>query len=431
MIPQALIESLRALLGDETPALLDALNGPPVRGLRLTPAIPSGPLPDTLDEVPWYPGMLYLTSDSEAGKAPLHEAGAYYLQEPSAAAPPRVLAPQPGELVLDLCAAPGGKATALAQLAPSATVIANEIVPDRARTLSANAERLGCRNVVVLNEAPERLATKWPDLFDAVLVDAPCSGEGMFRRHPEAAQEWTPDTPAGCARRQQAILDAAAQLVRPGGRLCYSTCTFNRLENEAQVEAFLQRQPAFEPVPFTLPGVGPAPDGTLRLWPHRVRGEGHFVALLRRRGEGAPAAPADHGGLPAPDRAARKAAEALLAGLLATPLTADAAFGDGIWQVPPRCPDLRGMRVLRPGLKLTRAQRSTLLPDHALSHAIPSRLRLSLTEEETRRFLHGEALPSSADASGWCQVCTGDAALGWGKLTQGIIKNHYPKGLRK
>ena len=433
MIPRAFEQDIRALLGGEAEAFLAAMREEPMRGIRLTPGKAS-PLPaGTGEAVPWFPGMYYLSADSDAGKSPLHEAGAYYLQEPSAAAPPAVLCPRPGERVLDLCAAPGGKATALSILAPDALVVANEIVPDRARVLSSNVERLGRTNMIVLNENPERLARQWPGLFDAVLVDAPCSGEGMFRRHPETAAEWTPEAPQSCARRQQAILDSAARLVAPGGRLCYSTCTFNRLENEGQIEDFLRGHPGFEPESFSLPGVGDARNGCLRLWPHRLKGAGHFVALLRRGpdAEAAPVSAPPAGGLTVPDRAARRGAEAVLAELLDAPVRADADFAGGLWQLPPLTPDLRGLRLLRPGLRLLRAQGCLLLPDHALSHAAQAQRRVQLDEEQTARYMHGETLSLPDAEDGWCQVCVGPVPLGWGKMTQGTLKNHYPKGLRK
>ena len=430
--PSAFEDQLRAQLGDEADLFFRAMAEPACRGIRLNPLKPA-PLPEGAgDPVPWFPGMYYLSADSDAGRVPLHEAGAYYLQEPSAAAPPAVLSPRPQERVLDLCAAPGGKATAMALLQPDALVVANEIKSDRARILSANAERLGCTNMVVLNETPERLAQRWQGVFDAVLVDAPCSGEGMFRRHPETIGEWTPDSPAICARRQQAILSSAAQLVRPGGRLCYSTCTFNRLENELQIGDFLARHPEFKPLDFSLHGIGRSENGCLRLWPHRCRGEGHFVALLRKRSSEAftqefPPA----GGLEPPDRNTRREAAAILEALTEEPLRADIQFSQGIWQVPSLCPPLRGLRVLRPGVQLLHRQCSLWLPDHALSHACTARHRIEVSDTDAQRYLHGETLDVPPENAGWCQVCVHGIALGWGKQTQGTLKNHYPKGLRK
>ena len=432
MIPQVFEDRMRSLLGQQANVFLQSLRDEPVRGIRFHPDKPAPHPAGTGPEVSWYPGMHYLSLDSEAGKLPLHEAGAYYLQEPSASAPPKILDPMPGELVLDLCAAPGGKTTALAMLAPQATIVANEIVPDRARILSANVERMGCANTVVVNESPDRLSRQWPCVFDAVLVDAPCSGEGMFRRHPESISEWTPDSPAACAARQKSILEAAARMVRPGGRLCYSTCTFNRLENEDRIEAFLGQHPDFEPADFSLNGVGTAKDGCLRLWPHLQACEGHFVALLiRKDDESRSSGSIPLAGYPMIERAARKEAESILLELLKDEARPDVEVFDGFWQLPDRTPDLRGLHVLRPGLRLLRRQQRLLLPDHALSHAIEARQKLDISEEQASRYLHGETLEIPADLSGWCEVCLHGVALGWGKQTQSILKNHYPKGLRK
>ena len=294
-------------------------------------------------------------------------------------------------------------------------------------------ERLGCANMIVINESPDRLARQWPEQFDGVLVDAPCSGEGMFRRHPETIAEWTPDTPYSCARRQKAILESAAQLVKPGGRLCYSTCTFSRTENEDQIEVFLDSHPGFEPIDFVLPGIGASENGCLRLWPHRCAGEGHFVALMRRKpGDGSPAPQYPPlGGLTAPDRETRKAAEAQLNKLMDSPVRADVELGNGLWQLPRLTPDLRGLRLLRPGLRLLHRQQRLLLPDHALSHAAEARRKAVLDDIQVLRYMHGETLDLAQGNDGWCQVCIHDVPLGWGKLTQGTLKNHYPKGLRK
>ena len=201
-------------------------------------------------------------------------------------APVAALDPRPGERVLDLCAAPGGKSGQIAaRLNGRGFLLSNEIEFSRARILLGNLERLGVTNAFVTSAPAEALARALPAFFDRVLVDAPCSGEGMFRRNPEAASQWNPDAPAGCAARQTAILNDAARMVRPGGKLVYSTCTFNRLENEGTVREFLRAHPDFEPDAFDLPGVGASQDGCLRLWPHRIEGEGHFLARFTRKGE--------------------------------------------------------------------------------------------------------------------------------------------------
>ena len=290
--PAAFLDECREILKDEFPAFLRALALPPRRALRLNPrrkgaeqaAAPF--LPDGAPRVPWEPLGRYLAADAKPGAGIAHAAGAFYLQDASAMAPVAALDPRPGERVLDLCAAPGGKSGQItARLNGRGFLLSNEIEFSRARILLGNLERLGVTNAFVTSAPAEALARALPAFFDRVLVDAPCSGEGMFRRDPEAASQWNPDAPAGCAARQTAILNDAARMVRPGGKLVYSTCTFNRLENEGTVREFLRAHPDFEPDAFDLPGVGASQDGCLRLWPHRIEGEGHFLARLTRKGE--------------------------------------------------------------------------------------------------------------------------------------------------
>ena len=290
--PAAFLDECREILKDEFPAFLRALALPPRRALRLNPqrngaeqaAAPF--LPDGAPRVPWEPLGRYLAADAKPGAGIAHAAGAFYLQDASAMAPVAALDPRPGERVLDLCAAPGGKSGQIAaRLNGRGFLLSNEIEFSRARILLGNLERLGVTNAFVTSAPAEALARALPAFFDRVLVDAPCSGEGMFRRDPEAASQWNPDAPAGCAARQTAILNDAARMVRPGGKLVYSTCTFNRLENEGTVREFLRAHPDFEPDAFELPGVGASQDGCLRLWPHRIEGEGHFLARFTRKGE--------------------------------------------------------------------------------------------------------------------------------------------------
>ena len=290
--PAAFLDECREILKDEFPAFLRALALPPRRALRLNPqrngaeqaAAPF--LPDGAPRVPWEPLGRYLAADAKPGAGIAHAAGAFYLQDASAMAPVAALDPRPGERVLDLCAAPGGKSGQIAaRLNGRGFLLSNEIEFSRARILLGNLERLGVTNAFVTSAPAEALARVLPAFFDRVLVDAPCSGEGMFRRDPEAASQWNPDAPAGCAARQTAILNDAARMVRPGGKLVYSTCTFNRLENEGTVREFLRAHPDFEPDAFELPGVGASQDGCLRLWPHRIEGEGHFLARFTRKPE--------------------------------------------------------------------------------------------------------------------------------------------------
>ena len=250
-----------------------------------------------LTPVPWCADGFYYDAAARPGLSPLHEAGCYYLQEPSAMAPAELLDVQPGMRVLDLCAAPGGKSTQLAaKLAGCGLLVCNEIHPKRAQILAQNIERMGIANTLVLNEHPKNLSPRFDGYFDRVLVDAPCSGEGMFRKEEAAVADWSEETVAMCAARQIEILRTAASLLRPGGRLVYSTCTFAPQENEGTISAFLQEHPDFSVIPIGSPYFSPGrPDwiadpaagleGTARLWPHHLRGEGHFAAVLQKSGD--------------------------------------------------------------------------------------------------------------------------------------------------
>lgn len=443
-LPPAFVSRMRAQLGEEADAYFAAMEMPCLRGLRLNPQKPvSGAALEAVggveEPVPWYPALgRYLRNDSPAGTDPLHEAGAYYLQEPSAMAPVSVLSPRPGECVLDLCAAPGGKSTQIAAaLAGEGLLVSNEPVPSRAKILSRNIERMGVPNALVVSAQPEALAARWGVLFDAVLVDAPCSGEGMFRRHPETRAEWNPASPAGCAERQRRILGCAAAMLRPGGRLVYSTCTLSPEENEETMRWFLQEHPDFSVQPFSLSGnygTLDAPEGMLRLYPHRVRGEGHFVACLRRAGD-APAADlmrpaAERLSPPAPAvRAAYSAFATPLRGLPA----ANAQLGDALLSAPD-LPPLDGVRVLRAGVQLGTLKGKVFAPDHALAMCLSPACGLpvlALDRAGALRYQSGEALPAPENMSGWALAVYEGLVLGFGKASGGQFKNHYPKGLRR
>ena len=223
--------------------------------------------------VSWANEAYYFDENVRPGKHPYHEMGLYYIQEPSAMSAAALLAPKPGMRVLDLCAAPGGKSTQLATyLGDSGLLVSNEINTQRSRILSQNIERMGIKNAIVTNEDSFVLASHFPGFFNAIQVDAPCSGEGMFRKLPEAIEQWSVENVAICAARQKEILDNAAVMLKPGGVIVYSTCTFSKEENEDVIEYFLERHPD-----FTL-------EEMERFWPHKVDGEGHFVAKLVRRG---------------------------------------------------------------------------------------------------------------------------------------------------
>ena len=431
---------MQTMLGDEYPAFLRALEDAPALALRLNPrregaadaaaAYVDGP-------VPWAALGRYLRAGEglKPGGSIAHAAGAFYLQEASAMASAAALDARPGERVLDLCAAPGGKSTQIAAaLGDRGLLVSNDPEPGRARALAGNLERMGVNNAVVVSALPASLTAAWPEAFDALLVDAPCSGEGMFRRDPAARNEWNPAAPEGCAKRQAEILDRAAALLRPGGRLVYSTCTFNRRENESGIEGFLARHADFAPEDFALNGVGRSEGGMLRLWPHRLRGDGHFVARLRKAGKASRPGPS---AAPRADRRAQALLTALEKEVCALPdfLGGMRLFcvGDRLYARPADCPDLAGLRVICPGLCLLRAGRNHIEPEHALAMALPpsaARRRAALDDAAARAFLRGEAVPLDGE-KGWTLALWRGMPLGWGKASEGMLKNHLPKGLRR
>lgn len=446
-LPQGFIHQMRMQLGDEADAYFAALEQPYLRGVRLNPRkpVPTQALPGTGSCVPWNTAYgRYLAPDSLIGAQPLHDAGACYIQEPSAMAPVSVLSPRAGERVLDLCAAPGGKSTQIADaLGNAGLLVCNEPVPSRAKILSRNIERMGVPNALVVSAEPEQLAPLWEGAFDAVLVDAPCSGEGMFRRHPETRAEWNEQSPAGCAARQLRILTCAARMLRAGGRLVYSTCTLNLEENEHTVARLMHDVPELRTAAFSLPigdgRVAEAVEGMLHLYPHQLQGEGHFVALLEKADAAHDAdalfRPASER-LTAPQKPLQAAYDAFLEGfgLAGGSLPrANAQLGDTLLCAP-RLPSLKGVKVLRAGIQLGTLKGKVFAPDHALAMALPLPYQLPtlpLNEADALRYQHGEALDVAEGLKGYCLPTCHGLALGFGKAGGGQLKNHYPKGLRR
>lgn len=425
-------KNMREMLGEEAEDFFLALQNPPALALRWNPlrggeerAAQFG-----TDPVPWEPLGRYLTRE-KPGNSIEHFAGALYLQEASAMAPARALHPEPGDRVLDLCAAPGGKSGQIAaMLEGRGVLVSNEIDRSRAGVLAGNLERLGARNAVVCSEHPGLLAEKWPETFDKILVDAPCSGEGMFRRDAGAVDAWSAQAPEGCARRQREILESAASMLRPGGRLAYSTCTYNARENEGVVEEFLKAHPEFAPEEFSLPGIGEAREGMLRLWPHRLRGDGQFVFCAKKRGE---ARGSRQSALRPRDCA--RALDALGEEIALPDFLRGRSLllrGKRLYALPAETPPLEGIRVVAPGLAVLRMEKNRVEPEHALAMALDlERTRCApLSGEQAARYLSGEEMEISGEA-GWRLVTCRDLPLGWGKLAAGRLKNHLPKGLRK
>ena len=427
MLPEAFLNRIQRQLGDEYSQFLESLERPRAVALRFNPLKGNAPaLPFVKDGVPWEPNGYYYDPEARPGLHPYHEAGVYYLQEASAMAPVALLDPQPGEWVCDLCAAPGGKTTQIAgRMLGEGLLVCNEINPKRARILSRNIERMGVPNALVLGEHPEKLAGRLAGCFDRVLIDAPCSGEGMFRKEEAAVTDWSEETVAMCARRQAEILHSGAALVRPGGRLVYSTCTFAPAENEEAVAAFLESHPDFVPEAVTAPWFVPGENGSFRMWPHRLLGEGHFAAVLRRLGDG-PRAEAD----PQPAAPLPKEWHALAKELdIRLPAGICVQFGQSLFYAPEGLPLLRGLKVERPGLELGELKKNRFEPAPALALWLKTCCRTQELGELTADYMAGAVIPSAC--RGWTLLQTGGFSIGWGKGDGTWLKNHYPKGLRR
>lgn len=492
--------------------------------------------PFDLNSVAWEQNGFYYDSNNQPGKHPWHEAGVYYIQEPSAMAPAAYLEAKPGERILDLCAAPGGKTTQIASyMDGKGLLVCNEIHPARAKILSENVERMGIANALVTNETPQRLSEIFDAFFDKILVDAPCSGEGMFRKNEEACEEWSLENVDLCAARQDEILDCADSMLRPGGRLVFSTCTFAPAENEGSIYRFLQRHSDYDilEVPLHQGMEQGVPNWainfqnknckmtyvsekieenekekkqveeiqikdvqiseiqleeiskTIRLWPHKLQGEGHYLAVLQKRGE----VPQDYEGFlrygyeqgvtmeglacisgKGDKKALREKKadvknahgknirvnknvqekksnlggfqaflefqrETLQIDLLERENAGLLAFGEQLYLLPKGMPSLHGLKVLRPGLHLGTMKKERFEPSHALALYLKEQdakhvMHLKSSETEVSAFLNGQTLQYEGD-KGWYLILVDGYSLGWGKLAGTIMKNHYPKGLRK
>lgn len=430
MLPELFLQRMKAQLGPEYEEFLKSLERPRAVALRMNPLkgsqIPN--LPFLGAPVPWEPMGYYYDPEARPGLHVYHEAGVYYLQEASAMAPVSLLDPQPGERVCDLCAAPGGKTSQIAgRMMGQGFLLCNEINPKRAKILSRNMERMAVSNALVTNEHPANLASRFPGFFDRVLVDAPCSGEGMFRKEEAAVTDWSPETVEMCARRQGEILHSAAQMVRPGGRLVYSTCTFAPEEDEGAVAAFLAAHPEFTPETVEAPWFVPGENGSHRMWPHKLLGEGHFAAVLRKAEGENEEIPAGKGEK-LPGEWTKFAKELGIS----LPQGRTLLFGQTLWWAPAEMPEIKGLKVLRPGLELGTVKKDRFEPAHALALWLKTCNQVQnypADSQEIRDYLHGDVI--SGSAKGWCLVQADGYSIGWGKGDGNRIKNHYPKGLRR
>ncbi len=481
-LPDGFTERMKRLLGAEYKDFYNSYQKEAVHGLRVN--LLKGTREDflkknpfTLTPIAWEQNGFSYPAEEHPGKHPYHEAGVYYIQEPSAMAVAVLADAKPGEKVLDLCAAPGGKTTHLAsQMKGKGLLVANEIHPARAKILSQNVERMGIRNAVVTNEEPIFLEKYFPEFFDRIVVDAPCSGEGMFRKDRAACLEWSQQNILFCAARQREILEHAAKMLKPGGRLVYSTCTFAPEEDEETILLFLEKHPEFtidlrieeekyrqmgflQGCPEWIEKIKEVENRitkeeskksgnieavrkTFRLFPNRVEGEGHFIAVLYKK-EGLQ----EEYNRKEDNKKKKQGKKSFLADWEEFQREMGFSFTQGVYQlfgnelslVPEEMVDMKGLKVLRAGLHLGTLKKNRFEPSHALALALsPSEILNKISfdrdSKEIFSYLKGEMLPllffDGQEQKGWKLICVDGYSIGWGKASQTGLKNHYPKGLR-
>ena len=460
--PSAFEEKMKRLLKDEFPAYIACYDEPRYYGLRVNTKKISVEefrkiCPFEITQVPWIENGFYYDGENVSpARHPYYFAGLYYLQEPSAMTPADRLPVRPGEKVLDLCAAPGGKATELgAKLAGRGLLAANDISSSRAKGLLKNIELFGIGNVLVSSEEPGRLAEYFPGFFDKILIDAPCSGEGMFRKDKKMVKAWEEHGPEYFSKIQRNIILQAADMLREGGMMLYSTCTFDPSENEGVISHLLKKRPEFcvRPIrpyegfspgmPETVPGADPSIRDTVRIFPHKMHGEGHFLALLQK-GETGSSHSEKAGEKKEPiRRRTKKLPEELenFLGKIKIELSPDRLdiHGERVYYMPEGLCDIRGIRFLRTGLLMGELKKNRFEPSQALAMALTmddfaDTLNLSADDGRVVRYLKGETLDVedlvSAREKGWRLLCVDGYPLGWGKLSGGSLKNKYLPGWR-
>ncbi|MDP4118442.1 MAG: RsmB/NOP family class I SAM-dependent RNA methyltransferase, partial [Bacillota bacterium] len=390
--------------------------------------------------VPWCGEGYYIDKSRVSGNHPYHLGGLFYFQEPSAMAVVEALNINEGDFVLDLCAAPGGKATqAGAKLKGTGLLVANEIVAKRAAIIAENTERFGLKNTVITNETPARLAEKFKEFFDKIIVDAPCSGEGMFRKEPQAIDEWSEEHTFSCAARQKNIVDSAIEMLKPGGYMVYSTCTFAPCENEGVCDYILEKYPDMALVPINMPMLSDANgkycdtahnmSGAKRIFPHKNKGEGHFIALFLKKGE-----PKKSDFACFKPRKTIGESETLYREFekkfLNTSLEGNLClFGENLYLTPSEI-NLDKIKTVRAGLHLGICKKGRFEPSYALALALKAddfkfSVNFGVQSDEILKYLHGDTL--NAEVNGWCAVLCDGIPLGWVKGSGGILKNRFPK----
>lgn len=465
-LPEDFKKRMKDMLKDEYEEFEKAYEDSNYHGLRINPLKADSTknfAQFNIRPVPWCKTGFYYDETTRPGRHPFHHAGAYYIQEPSAMLVGELALAKPGMRVLDLCAAPGGKSSHLAgEMKQQGVLVANEIVPQRSKILSQNIERMGVQNCIVTNESPDRLAANMPLYFDLIVVDTPCSGEGMFRRDEIARNEWSLDNVEMCAKRDTDILEAADRMLKPGGKMVYSTCTFAPVEDEQMIDRFLESHPQYFILKVDIEKSKDALDedgwvskgrpewteskrielsDTFRLWPHRLHGEGHFAAVLVKGAEKEDIVedkPKKKGNKKDNrlDSAIKLYEEFAKQYLTDKPKGEYVLYGDNLYLLPEGSPVLKGLKVERPGLMLGEIKKDRFEPGHSLAMSLGAEEFKNVHNIEAAdeaiavKYLCGESLTVDEQIQGWTLVTYDGVSMGFGKGVGNIIKNHYPKGLR-
>ncbi len=454
MLPEKFTEKMKKLLGESFQSFSDALeNEAAVRGLRINTLkcekdafLAENTLP--LTPLGYTDTGFILNCEEQVGRLAEHHSGRIYMQDPGAMAPLSAVSIPKGARVVDLCAAPGGKSgQAAAMIGDEGFLLSNEFVPKRAKILVGNLERLGVKNAVVTSMDTAELCEFFTEYFDYAIVDAPCSGEGMFRKNSVAADEWSEEAVSLCAERQKSILNNAARLIREGGYIVYSTCTYSPEENEEVIDAFLRSHPAYSPVPLSKETVS-ATAGPItskenesnvkyarRFYPHISKGEGQFLAILKKNCTDLTTKVCKDA-----SKQLSKVENDIVKDFFKTHLASEPEarllkVGENIVLLPKSIPAVPARSVFMAGVLVGEIQKGRLVPSHQLFSAygnlFKTKVELSKNEKALYDYLSGEETDAPEGAeNGYCTVTYKGSALGGGKIANGKIKNHYPKGLR-
>ena len=446
-LPIEFQQRMKTLLGDEYNDFLKSYEEKPVRAFRVNTDKIS--LEDfqklnifSNEKIPYVENGFYFDYDG-IGNHPYHHAGMFYIQEPAAMVPVESIDINPDWNVLDLCAAPGGKSSQIKnKLGEKGVLVSNEIVPSRCKILTGNMERMGFQNVVTTCMHPQKLMKEFPDTFNMIMVDAPCSGEGMFRKEEIAIDEWTPENVLMCSERQAEILDCAVKMLKSGGHIVYSTCTFSLEENEMTVDAFLQRHSDFELIPATEKVNENTSDGinfegcncenmhyARRCYPHKTKGEGQFVAVLHNTNE----CYADLSKLDIKKEKIDKTLKSFFDDTLVSYKEENVLMynGNPVYFTPD-FPVRKGC-AFSCGVTIGEIRKNYIQPHHqffmAMGNDFKRKINLTADSDEIKKYLHGEEFQTDCE-NGWAVVLVDGCTVGGVKVSNGRAKNHYPKGLR-